>query len=77
MSNARAPRHRRDLNVYPAGWDYRRARAVADHYDRLKDQTVLDDATVAKVSVASVWMEIPQDLVPAIRKLIARHRKSA
>jgi hypothetical protein len=77
MTNSRTARNRRDSNVYPAGWDYRRARAVADYYDGLKDQTVLDDATVAKVSVRSVWMEIPQELVPAIQKLIARHRKSA
>jgi hypothetical protein len=77
MKHVRTPRNRRDANVYPVGWDYRRAKAVADHYDAMKDQPVLDPETVTKVSAESVWMEVPQDLVPTIRKMIARHRKSA
>ena len=77
MSKARTTQNRRDPNAYPPGWDYRRTQAVAEYYDARKGQTVLDKATIAETSVDSVWMEVPQDLVPAIRKLIARRRKSA
>jgi hypothetical protein len=49
---------------------------MAKYYDALKDHPVLDKATVAQAVMDSVWMEVPQDLVPTIRKLIARGRKS-
>ena len=77
MSKARTTRNRRDPNVYPPGWNYRRAHAVAEYYDARKDQPVLDKTTVAGATFGSVWMEVPQDLVPRIRKLIAQHRRSA
>jgi hypothetical protein len=37
----------------------------------------MDKATVAEVTMGSVWMEVPQELVSKIRKLIAQHRKTA
>ena len=72
MSKARTTRSQRDPNLYPPGWDSRRAQAVIEYYDARKDQPVLDKGTVAEATLGSVWMEVPQDLVPKIRKLIAR-----
>lgn len=77
MSKARKAKDRRDPNVYPPGWDRQRVEAIAEYYDQRKDQAVLDPHSVAEASIGSVWMEIPEDLVPQIRKLIARRRKSA
>jgi hypothetical protein len=66
----------KDPNVYPPGWDYRRAKAVADYYDARKDQEFLADIEPG-AAVELVWMEIPQELVPQVHKLLARRRKSA
>jgi hypothetical protein len=65
-----------DPNVYPPGWNYRRVMAVIKYYDRRKDQPVLHRSRVSRAAEV-VWMEIPQDLVPKVRKLIADRKKSA
>ncbi|HEX4793161.1 MAG TPA: hypothetical protein VH370_05185 [Humisphaera sp.] len=77
MKKQATRKSRRDPNVYPAGWDYARTKAVADYYDGRKDEAVLDEPSVTRASVGLVWMEVPQDLVPKVRKLIAQRRKSA
>jgi hypothetical protein len=50
--------------------------AVIKYYDRRKDQPVLHRSRVSRAAEV-VWMEIPQDLVPKVRKLIADRKKSA
>ena len=77
MKKAKRRPARKDLNVYPLGWDYRRARNVAEYYDARKDEPVLNNPKLADVRVGLVWMEIPHELVPEVRKLIARRRRSA
>jgi len=77
MKKRVSTRKRRDPNVYPPGWDYRRVNDIAEYYDALKDQPALDEAHTAGPAIGLVWMEVPQELVPDVRKLIARHRKSA
>jgi len=66
-----------DPNVYPPGLDYARAKAIADYYDRRKDEDVVGDTGKSKMNELPVWMEVPPKLVPQVRKLIARYRKSA
>jgi len=68
------PRKRRDSNIYPPGWDLQKTREVAAYYDARKDQPVLDEDSA---QIGSVWMEIPNELVAEVRKLISRRRKSA
>ena len=50
--------------------------AVIRYYDRRKDQPVLHGSRLSKAAEA-VWMEIPQDLVTKVQKLIADRKKSA
>lgn len=68
-------RARKDPNVYPTGWNHRRTKAIADYYDARKDQPLLNESVAAEHGL--VWMEVPQELVPQVRRLIARRRKSA
>jgi hypothetical protein len=70
-------RNTKDRNIYPPGWNYRRAKAIADYYDARKDEPVLDSAETSIASAGLVWMEIPQELISDVRKLIARRKKSA
>jgi hypothetical protein len=57
---------------FPAGWDEQRVRRVLAHYE---DQT--DEEAVAEDEAAyedQSMMEVPRELVPAVRELIAKRR---
>ena len=58
----------------PQGWDESRVRRVVDHYE---SQTV-DEATAedqaAFESTTHTAMEVPVELVPEVRQLIAKRR---
>jgi hypothetical protein len=61
---------------YPPGWDGPRVRRVLEHYETQTDEEAVaeDEAAFEDVDTA---MTVPVDLVPAIRKLIGEHRRSA
>jgi hypothetical protein len=71
---------KKDPNIYPRGWDRKKAEAIAAYYDSRKNEDVLDDAQIVEgppLSGQVVWMEVPCDLVAQVQKLINRRRKSA
>jgi hypothetical protein len=76
MSKRKNPTARKDPNVYPPGWNYQKAMKIAEYYDNKKDTVILDD-DAEQTEAGLIWMEVPQELVPEIRKLIARRRKTA
>jgi hypothetical protein len=60
-------------NKFPPGWDEERVRGVLAHYEEqteaeavAEDEATFDDRTQTVI-------EIPTELVPAVRELIARH----
>ena len=73
----KSSQRRKDPNIYPPGWDYQRAKAVADYYDHRKDESVLEVSAGTGSTSGLVWMEVPQELVAEVRKLIVRRRRSA
>ncbi len=77
MTKAKKKTARKDPNVYPPGWDYDRVKAVIDYYDNQQEEDVLAEIVVAQSRGETVWMEIPQDLLPQVRKLLARHKRPA
>ena len=53
----------------PIGWDADRVRTVATHYEeQSSDQAVAEDTAASKVT-----MEIPTELIPEVRRLLAKH----
>ncbi len=61
---------------FPLGWDKRRVQKVLAHYEsQSEDEAVAEDEAAFEASGQTV-MEVPTDLVPSVRELIAR-RKSA
>jgi hypothetical protein len=60
---------------FPPGWDEQRVRRILEHYESQTDEEAVaeDEAGVAKSTV----MDVPVELVPAVRELIAKHKKSA
>ena len=58
---------------YPPGWDQERVNRVLAHYEsQADDEAVAEDEAAFE---ASTMMEVPAELVPAVRELIERYRK--
>ena len=56
---------------FPPGVDEQRVRPVLEHYEGQSEEAVAEDEA-AYESTTSTLMEVPVDLVPAVRELIAR-----
>lgn len=61
---------------FPPGWNEERVKKVLAHYEsQSEDQAVAEDEAAYEAPGQTI-MEVPTDLVPAVRELIAK-RKSA
>ena len=61
---------------FPSGWDEERVRRVLAHYEQqTEEEAVAEDEAAFEDSTQAV-MEVPKELVPAIRELIAKHEES-
>lgn len=61
-------------NHFPPGWDEERVRKVLAHYEeQTEDEAVAEDEATFEDQKQTV-MEIPNELVPAVRELIAKHQ---
>ena len=59
----------------PAGWDDDRVQKVLAHYEtQTEDEALAEDEAAFEMAGQTV-MEVPSDLVPAVRELIAKHTK--
>ncbi len=57
---------------FPEGWDEERVRRTLEHYENLtEEEAVAEDESSFEDRTQTV-MEVPVDLVPAVRKLIAK-----
>lgn len=63
-------------NKFPTGWDEARVKRVLEHYEsQSEEEAVAEDEAAFDTSTATV-MNVPTELVPEIRELIARHKKA-
>jgi len=61
---------------FPPGWDEERIRRVLAHYEQqTEEEAVAEDEAALEDSTQAV-VEVPRELVPAIRELIAKHKES-
>ena len=58
---------------FPAGWDESRVQQVLDHYDAQSDEEAVAEDEAAIDSPTHTAIEVPVDLVPEVRELIAKH----
>ena len=63
-------------NKYPAGLDEQSVRELVDYYESQTDEEAAAEHEAA-LSGPATLMEVPVDLVPLVRDLIARHRRKA
>ena len=57
---------------YPAGWDAERVRRVLEHYETQSDEEAVAEDEAAYETTTHTAMEVPVELVPAVRELIAK-----
>lgn len=61
---------------FPQGWDEERARRVLEHYENQTDEEAIAEDEAAFESRTDTLMAVPNDLVSAVRELIAKRRAS-
>jgi len=63
-------------NRFPPGWNEERVRKVLAHYEQqAEEEAVAEDEAAFEDSTQTV-IEVPKELLPAIRELIAKHKES-
>ena len=59
---------------YPPGWDEQRVKRVLAHYEEQTDDQAVAEDEAAYESTTHTVMEVPIDLVPAVRDLLGKRR---
>ena len=60
-------------NEFPPGWDEERVQSVIAHYEQQTEDEAVAEDEVAFENESSMLIEVPIELVPAVRELIAKH----
>jgi len=58
---------------FPKGWDDERVRQVLTHYAQQSEEEAVAEDEAAFEDPTQTVIEVPRELVPAIRELIAKH----
>ncbi len=62
---------------FPKGWDENRVKRVLAHYESQTDDEAIAEDEAAWEDSSQTFMEIPNDLVPTVRQLLAKRAKNA
>jgi len=57
---------------FPPGWDEERVQKVLAHYENQTEEEAVAEDEAAFEDPRQTVMEIPNDLVPAVRELLAK-----
>jgi len=58
---------------FPTGWSEERVRRVLEHYESQTEFEAIAEDEAAYEDSSQTFMEVPKNLVPEVRKLIAEH----
>ena len=58
---------------FPPGWDEERVKRVMRHYEEQRAEESVAEDEAAFGNGAPTVIEVPEELIPTIRELIARH----
>jgi type II secretory pathway component PulC len=61
-------------NKLPPGWDADRVKRVLAHYESQSEEEAVAEDEAASETVGQTVMEVPTEIVPAVRELIAKHK---
>lgn len=59
---------------FPPGWDDARVQRLLEHYEAQTEEEAVAEDEAAFESTTHTAMQVPADLVPAVRQLIAARR---
>ncbi len=59
---------------FPPGWDAERVKRVIAHYELQSEEEAVAEDEAAFEAKGLTVMEVPSELVPTIRELIAKHK---
>jgi len=60
-------------NKYPKGWDGKKIKALARHYDQQTEDEEVAEDEAAFNDADQVVMLVPRELVPKVERLLAAH----
>ncbi len=60
---------------FPPGWDAERVKRVITHYEELTEDEAVAEDEAAFENPDHTLMEVPNELVPAVRELIAKRQE--
>jgi len=59
---------------FPPGWDEDRVRRVPEHYEQQSEEEAVAEDEAAFEAAGQTVMDVPTELVPAVRELIAKRK---
>ena len=59
---------------FPHGWDAKRVERLLGYYESQSEQEAVAEDEAAFESRGQTTMEVPTELVPTVRELIAKHK---
>jgi len=62
---------------FPDGWDDARVKRVLEHYETQSEEQAVAEDEAASEQRDQTLMEVPNELVPTVRELIAKRRKAS
>jgi len=57
---------------FPTGWDEKRVKRVLEHYETQSEDEAVAEDEAAYEDTNQTFMEIPNELIPIVRELIAK-----
>ncbi len=61
---------------FPPGWDEERVRRVLEHYESQTDEEAVAEDEAAFEATTHTAVEIPVELLPAVRELLATRKRT-
>lgn len=74
QAGTKAPRDMKQ-NMVPPSWDEDRVQRVLAHYETQTETEAVAEDEAAYESSDHALVNVPRELVPAVRELIAKHKK--
>jgi hypothetical protein len=62
---------------FPKGWDEDRVKRVLAHYESQSGEEAMAEDEAAWEDRSQTFMEIPNDLIPTVRELLAKRAEKA
>ena len=63
-------------NRFPKGWNEKKVKTVISHYERQTEEEALAEDEAVFSDPTKTVIEVPRELLPAIREMIAKHQSN-